>query len=374
MLQGASGVLGHRLRAGIGTGPRGTGEIPGSVRWYDGGHPLPNGASVEAGASALQMAEDARAQGELVLVLLSGGASSLLCAPADGISLEDKARTTDLLMRCGTPIGELNCVRRHLSRIKGGYLGIAAGRSLTLAISDVQMPPDSPSDIGSGPTVPDPLTYAHALAVVDSCRDVPVTVREHLERGAAGELPEPVKPGDVRLAQAAWQVIANRHTAVRGAAGEARRLGYTVGVVQPATHGEARDAGKSFAESAMISRAGRGARCVIGSGETTVTVRGDGRGGRNQEFVLGAAELLAGEEDVLFASVGTDGIDGPTGAAGGVVTGFTYFEARALGLPVDEVLKRNDAHTLLAALGDLIEWGPTGTNVGDLHILLTMAQ
>ena len=373
MLQGASEVLGSRLRGGIGSGPRGRDGIPDSIGWYDGGHPLPGKASVAAGDAALRTAENARARGELVLVLLSGGASSLLCAPAEGISLADKAVTADRLMRCGRPIGDLNCVRRHLSRIKGGHLGITAGRSLTLAISDVHFPPDSASDVGSGPTVPDPTTYGHALATVDSCGEIPAQVRAHLERGAAGEIPETPKPGDVRLADSSWQVIANRHTVMRGAEGEARRLGYAVSVEESVTSGEARDAGKRFAERA-ICRSDGGALCVIGSGETTVTVRGRGRGGRNQEFVLGAAELLAGEKDVLFASFGTDGIDGPTSAAGGVVTGFSYLRARALGLPVDEVLARNDAHRLLAAMGDLIEWGPTGTNVGDLHILLTMTR
>lgn len=372
MLRGAAAVLGARLRAGVATGPRDHLEVPPGVRWFDGGHPLPNEESVSAGATALQLADGARRRNELVLVLLSGGASSLLAVAADGISLAEKGATSDRLMRQGTPIAELNCVRRHLSRIKGGYLGIAAGRSLTLAISDVHSPPDSPCGIGSGPTVPDPTTFMDALAVVDRCGGIPASVRAHLERGAAGEIPDTPKPGDPRLEGSLWQVIANRETAMRGAEQEARRLGYAVHVVHAATHGEARDAGRRFAGHALITGSLAGPRCVIGSGETTVTVRGRGRGGRNQEFVLGAAEFLAGQSGVLFASLGTDGIDGPTDAAGGVVTGDTCAEARALGLSVDAALNRNDAYSLLAALDDLIEWGPTGTNVGDLHILLTM--
>ena len=374
MVMGAGAALGDRLRLGIGTGPRGAGSLPTAVRWFDGGHPSPNGESVAAADAALVLATDARARGELVLVLLSGGASALLAAPADGLSLEDKRAVNDVLITSGQPISIVNCVRRHLSRIKGGHLAAAAGRCLTLAISDVHLPEDSPSDIGSGPTAPDPTTYEDALSALQGLAGTPDAVREHLARGVAGEIAETVKPGDARLTGSSWQVLANRRTVMLGAEHEARRLGYQVDVVSPATRGEARNAGRVFAELAMATRPLAGPMCVIASGETTVTVAGNGRGGRNQEFVLGAAEFLAGEDDVLLASMGTDGIDGPTDAAGGVISGATFFEARALGLPVAEVLARNDAYTLLAALGDLIEWGPTLTNVGDLHILLKMNQ
>ena len=372
MLRGAASVLGPRVSRGVGTGPRGGGELPATVEWHDGGHPSPNAGSVVAADVALRLAAAARARDELVLVLLSGGASALLAAPAEGVSLADKRATSDALIRAGCPIPSVNCVRRHLSRVKGGQLALAAGRCLTLAISDVHHPEDSPCDIGSGPTMPDPTTYAEALAVVRDRDGIPASVLGHLARGAAGEISETPKPGDPRLAASSWQVLANRRTAMRGAEHEARRLGYDVRVVGPATHGEARDAGRVFAELALATQPLAGAMCVIGSGETTVSVRGCGRGGRNQEFVLGAAEFLAGQTDVLFASMGTDGIDGPTDAAGGVVTGATAGDARAMGQRVADVLARNDAYTLLAALDDLIEWGATLTNVGDLHILLKM--
>ena len=372
MLLGAASVLGSRLRVGVGTGPRGLGELPTTVEWHDGGHPSPNAESVVAAEVALRLAAAARTRDEKVLVLLSGGASALLAAPAEGISLEDKRATSEVLTLAGCPIQSVNCVRRHLSRIKGGQLALAAGRCLTLAISDVHHPEDSPCDIGSGPTMPDPTTYTDALSVLRDCDGISASVRAHLDRGAAGDLPETPKPGDPRLADSSWQVLANRRTAMLGAEHEARRLGYHVRVVGPATHGEARDAGRMFAELALATQPLAGAMCVIGSGETTVSVRGHGRGGRNQEFVLGAAEFLAGQADVLFASMGTDGIDGPTDAAGGVVTGATSGDARAMGRRVADVLARNDAYTLLAALDDLIEWGPTLTNVGDLHILLRM--
>jgi glycerate 2-kinase len=373
MLRGAHQVLGSRLVAGVLSGTRGEGDLPGIVQRYEGGHPAPDAASLQAGEAALALAENVHRQEGLLLVLLSGGASAMLAAPA-GISLADKATAMERLMRAGRPIAQLNCVRRHLSRIKGGHLGAVAGRSLTLAISDVHQPPDSAADIGSGPTAPDPTTFADAQRVLQGCDGIPESVRRHLERGAAGDYEETPKPGDVRLAESVWQVIANRETAMRGAEQEARRLGYHVHVVRPATVGEARDAGRRFAELAMATRPVAGATCVIASGETTVTVRGHGKGGRNQEFVLGAAEFLAGRENLLFASMGTDGIDGPTDAAGGVVTGSTSADARAMGLHVEDVLARNDAYGLLAALDDLIGWGPTLTNVGDLHILLTMTQ
>jgi glycerate 2-kinase len=372
MLLGAASVLGSRLRVGVGTGPRGLGELPTTVEWHDGGHPSPNAESVVAAEVALRLAAAARTRDEQVLVLLSGGASALLAAPAEGISLDDKRATSEVLTLAGCPIQSVNCVRRHLSRIKGGQLALAAGRCLTLAISDVHHPEDSPCDIGSGPTMPDPTTYTDALSVLRDCDGISGNVRAHLDRGAAGDLPETPKPGDPRLADSSWHVLANRRTAMLGAEHEARRLGYHVRVVGPATHGEAREAGRMFAELALATQPLAGAMCVIGSGETTVSVRGHGRGGRNQEFVLGAAEFLAGQADVLFASMGTDGIDGPTDAAGGVVTGATSGDARAMGRRVADVLARNDAYTLLAALDDLIEWGPTLTNVGDLHILLKM--
>jgi glycerate-2-kinase len=322
--------LGERVSAGLAVGfrPRRNRLLP--IEWIDGAHPVPDERSIRAATRALAIADEARTADEELLVLLSGGASAMLAAPADGISLEDKRRTTDVLLRAGVDIRQVNCIRKHLSAIKGGRLAIAARRCRTLAISDVNDPPDDPATIGSGPTAADDTTYAEALRVLDErALIVPRAVRLHLERGAAGELDETPKAGDERLQASSFQVIANRRTAMDAAAREAERRGYVVG---------------------------------------------SGRGGRNQEFVLGAAPALAqASRPIVIGSAGTDGIDGPTDAAGGVATPTTLSRLHALGFDVGDVLARNDAYTALARSGDLITWGPTLTNVGDVHVVLTMS-
>ena len=350
-------------------------EPGGPIAVYAAGHPAPNAASAEAGEHALRLAAASRARSGL-LVLLSGGASAMLAAPVPGVSLEDKVETARLLMRAGAAIDELNCVRKHLSRIKGGRLAAAAGQTITLALSDVHAPvPDDPSVIGSGPTVPDPTTFAGALSIVQRFGvPVPASVRQHLEAGAMGAMDETVKPDDPRISSTVYRVIGNRHTAAEGARLAAAASGYDVVVFDDVVAGEAREAGAVFAARALHSLAGRRRACVIGSGETTVTVRGSGRGGRNQEFVLGAAGVLesrgAAGAATALASAGTDGVDGPTDAAGGLADATTRARAQAAGLGVDRALAENDAYACLAAMGDLIRWGPTGTNVGDLHIVL----
>jgi len=322
-----------------------------------------------------------------LVVLLSGGASALLAVPAAGLTLAEKLATTRAVMEAGVAIDGLNCVRKHLSAIKGGQLGAAAGRVMTLAISDVHGPvPDDPSVIGSGPTVGDPSTYADALQIVraviadtglasTSRGGVPEAALAHLERGVRGLEPETIKPTDPRLARAEWHLIGNRETAVEGARHAADRLGYQVIVLPGPTAGEARLAGNAFFDAAMpwVSRA-TGALCVLASGETTVRVTGSGRGGRNQEFALSLASRLASAgQPMVAASAGTDGIDGPTDAAGAVVDTATLERARALGLNPGVALAGNDAYAFFAPLRDLIMWGPTGTNVGDLHVLLVPA-
>jgi glycerate-2-kinase len=351
--------------------------LPPGFEWFAAGHPDPNQASVDAGRRALAMA--AECTGERVLVvLLSGGASALLAVPAAGLTLAEKMATTRAVMQAGAAIDELNCVRKHLSRLKGGQLGAAAERVVTLAISDVHGPvPDDPSVIGSGPTVPDPTTYADALAIVrrvqaDERRGVSDTAVRHLERGTRGLEPETIKPGDPRLAGAELHIIANRLTAIEGARQAASALGYEVVVLPGATTGEARDAAGIFFDAAapFVSRT-TGPLCVLAAGETTVRVTGAGRGGRNQEFALALAGRLASATvPMLVASAGTDGIDGPTDAAGAVVDASTLDRARARGLDAVASLADNDAYAFFAPLGDLIMWGPTGTNVGDLHVLL----
>ncbi len=366
-----------RVRAAIVAGPRvGSAGVPPSFEWFDGGHPVPSGASERAARRALALAREDPASA--LVVLLSGGASAMLAAPADGVTLDDKVRVTHALLRAGLAIDALNCVRKHLSAIKGGQLAAGAARSVTLAISDVHGPvADDPAVIGSGPTVADPTTYADAIGILErvhpeDARGIPAAVRRRLDRGVRGEIEDTPKPGDPRLARSTYRVIGNRQTAMDAAAAAARGLGYEVHVIADATSGEARLAGESFAAAAarLCGRAGSPA-CVIASGEPTVHVRGPGRGGRNQEFALGMAAALDGDAAVAGASVGTDGIDGPTDAAGAIVDARTLARAARAGLDAPGALARNDTYPFFERLEDLIVWGPTGTNVGDLHVVVS---
>ncbi len=299
----------------------------------------------------------------------------MLAAPAEGISLDDKIAITRLLLRSGLPIADLNAIRKHLSAIKGGRLAAAAGRSMTFAISDVHAPVEhDPAVIGSGPTVPDPSTFADAIAALrrGSLWDsIPETIKHHLESGARGERAETIKPGDRLLERSAFVLAGSRRDAVGGAASEAGTLGYHLIVLDPPTLGEARDAAKAFCREARERLHGSPRpACVIAAGETTVTVTGTGTGGRNQEFALAAVTELDGLGAYACASVGTDGIDGPTTAAGAQVDSTTIARAGRLGLDRDRMLRNNDSYAFFEALDDLVVTGPTGTNVGDLQLLL----
>ena len=363
-------------RRGIVAAPQPVAAVGGLERFLV-GHPRPNGESARAGARALALARGLGA-GELLVVLLSGGASAGLAAPLDGLTLADKGAAADALMAGGVAIDGLNCVRKHLSSIKGGRLAIAArGRCLTLAVSDVVAPvPDDPAVIGSGPTTADPTTFGEALAL---CRADPVragmpeSVLALLERGSRGELPETPPPGDRRLAGAAYRLVGSRADAVAGARREAERRGFTVATLREPVVGEARGVAPGYVNT-VAGLAGGAPRpaCVVSAGETTVRVVGPGRGGRNQELALAAAPELARRFDAaVLASVGTDGIDGPTDAAGAVADTTTMQRAQALGLEAPaHYLDRNDALAFFEALGDLVRTGPTGTNVGDLQVAL----
>lgn len=369
---------GVRVRAGLIAAPARASSLaplPG-FEAFAASHPSPNAASVAAGRRALELARESANAGGHLVVLLSGGASALLAAPVDGVTLEDKVATAQALMRAGFAIGELNCVRKHLSQVKGGRLSAAAGNTVTLAISDVHGPiADDPSVIGSGPTVADPTTFAQALAIVRGVERVPSAVRTHLERGARGDVPETPKPDDIGLERRSYEIIGNRQTALEGAAAAARELGYAVQVMPEAITGEARDASRKFLLEAR-QLLGRGSApgtgvCILAAGETTVTVVGSGLGGRNQEFALAAVpDVAAFGRTAVLASAGTDGIDGPTDAAGALVDPTTRERARRIGLDWESTLAANDAYHFFRPLGDLVTWGPTGTNVGDVQMLL----
>ncbi len=345
--------------------------LPAAVEWVPARHPVPDAGSERAGRRALHLA--AAARGPLV-VLLSGGASSLLAVARQGITLDDKQRVTDRLLKAGADIDALNTVRKHLSAIKGGWLAASArGPTIAFAVSDVVT--DDLSVIGSGPTVADPTTFSDALHVLDrfSGRSTyPAATVRLLEAGAAGAFRETPKPGDARLANAATRVIGSRFDVMRAIAQAASEAGYVAREIGEPVVGEAREAGLQRA-AAMIAQALEtpGRVAIVSSGETTVRVVGHGRGGRNQEFVLAAAGALARvPRPAVFASVGTDGIDGPTDAAGGIADTTTVGRVASAGLSIEAALDSNDSYPLLNALGDLIETGPTNTNVGDVQLLL----
>lgn len=372
MARGATQALGHRIGGGLIVGPDTGREIPLFER-IAGGHPLPTAASERAGSRALAIASEVR-PGERFLCLLSGGASALMAAPAPGISLADKVETTNLLLRAGADITALNAVRKHLSEIKGGGLARRSPSGChTLAISDVVG--DGLAVIGSGPGVPDPSRFSDAIDALQAFGGLdayPRAVVARLQAGARGEIAETLKPSDAQAAHATASVIGGRADAMTGACDAARRLGYQAVRIDRPVVGEARGAAVEHLRE-LARRAGNAADrlCFVSSGETTVRVHGAGSGGRNQEFALAAVRVLALiGPDVALASAGTDGIDGPTAAAGAFVDGETLARAAGLGLDPDTYLRNNDSHTFFAALGDLVVTGPTGTNVGDIQVVL----
>jgi hydroxypyruvate reductase len=342
------------------------------------GHPVPDEAGRRAADEVEALARGLGAD-DLLVLLISGGASALLPAPVEGLTLDDKARTTSVLLRAGTAIGELNAVRKHLSRLKGGGLARAAApaRVACLALSDVVG--DDPSTIASGPASPDPTTYATALEVLDrrGVREmVPAAVRRHLEAGAQGERPETPKPGDPLFRRVAFSVVGSNRLSLAAAAVEARRQGMRPLVLTTRLEGEAREVARALVavlrECVEEGRPAAPPACLLAGGETTVTVTGGGRGGRNQELVVAAAEPLADfPVPGLVASLATDGIDGDSDAAGGVADSSTLARAQALGLaPPSAFLAENDSRSFLGPLGDLLVTGPTGTNVMDLTALV----
>jgi glycerate 2-kinase len=363
-------VLGSRLAAGVVVAPRRARRWPLRVRGFVGGHPLPNRGSLEAGKAVWKLLRLARA-GDVVLVLLSGGASTLLVLPAPGITLHDKVATNRLLLRAGATIAEINAVRKHLSRLKGGGLARRAGeaRVVSLLLSDVVG--SSPSVIGSGPAAADPTTYAYALRVLSRRKildRVPARVRRHLEHGRHGKIAETLKPGERRTRSI---VIGANRDALAAAAAEARSLGFRCKILTASMRGDTRACARRFAaEIRRRARRGRGSICLLAGGETTVEVRGTGRGGRNQEFALVLAEELAGFPRIHCLSAGSDGRDGPTDAAGAFVDGSTAERAARLGLQPRTFLERNDSYGFFRHLGALFRPGSTDTNVMDLKIAI----
>jgi hydroxypyruvate reductase len=374
-------IAGARVRSGIVIGTHLPIELPARLTWMLSSHPLPDERSVIAGRRALDVARETTPD-ETLVVLLSGGASALMAVPAGELTLEDKRGTVDALLKGGADITALNTVRKHLSAVKGGRLAAAAaGPTACLAISDVVG--DDLSVIGSGPTVPDPSTFADAWNYIEQLglrERVPPAVATYLKAGLAGKLAETPKPGHARFARSVTRVIGGRTNAMDGARDAARALGYEVVRIQDPIVGEARTASPALLDRARALSADRhGPVCVIASGETTVKVTGKGRGGRNQEMALAVATPLSeivekvpgAFSGVAFASFGTDGIDGPTDAAGAHADDTTVTRAREHSLDDSSAyLADNNAYAFFQALGDLVMTGPTTTNVGDVQLVL----
>ena len=347
---------------------------PRRVRVVQSGHPIPDARGEAAGEEMLRLVRDAGPD-DLVLCLISGGGSALTPSPVPGVSLAEKQAVTRLLLECGATINELNAVRKHLSRLKGGQLARAAYPAPVVALLLSDVIGDPLDVIASGPTAPDPTTFDDALAILDRFglrARLPPTVRAHLEAGARGEAEDTPKPGDPALAGVTNVVIGNSGLVVEAAAEAARRLGLAPCLLTRRLQGEAREVAHVFAAvldeiARSGSPVGRPA-CLIAGGETTVTIRGHGTGGRCQEFALALVPELAAMRDVVILAAGTDGSDGPTDAAGAVVDPTTLERARGKGLDVRHALAENDSHPFFAALGDLVVTGPTGSNLMDVYL------
>ncbi len=339
---------------------------PAAIRIFEGGHPIPDINSQRAAERALSVAKDCERDDTLV-VLLSGGASALWSAPINGLSLQDIRTVNQMLLQSGADIHQLNTIRKHISAIKGGRLAEAAwpGHVVTLAVSDVIG--DDSSVIGSGPTVGDPTTWQDATEIIQRLDlQLPTEVHQCLQLGIEGSLPDTPKLNTKLLEQSVFQLLASNVDALKAAKAAAQTMGFEVVSVDHDVCGEAREVGAAMARRVLRLKPGQ---CFIWGGETTVTVRGNGKGGRNQELALAAACVLEGASlDAVLLSGGTDGIDGPTDAAGGWVTPNTVPVALAHGVDPYAALEANDAYNCLRATKQLLITGPTHTNVMDVGI------
>jgi glycerate 2-kinase len=355
---------------GIATTRHGHGVPTRRIKVIEAGHPMPDEAGLKAADETLQLAAQAGPD-DLLLVLLSGGGSANWIAPADGVSFAQKHQLTRALLRSGAPIGEINTVRKHLSRIKGGRLARAGQKAeiVTLAISDV--PHDDPSAIASGPTVPDPTTLSDARAIIAKYR---LEVDPAISRALGDPGNESCKPGDAAFARATFELIARPRASLDAAAARAREAGYEVIDLGADLEGEARDVAAGHARLALQARAQGKRVAVLSGGELTVTVRGHGRGGPNQEYALALADLLKDTPDIAALAGDTDGADGGAGhasdPAGATIDAATFAAMRAQGLDPASYLANNDATAFFAATGDLLQTGPTLTNVNDVRVIL----
>ena len=376
MAKALEDLLGDRISAGMLVVKDGHGLPLKKIRIQEAGHPVPDARGIAGTLQILDLLEGA-GERDLVICLISGGGSALLIAPSEGIDLADKQAATKNLLACGATIHEINAIRKHLSRAKGGQLAAAAHPAavVSLILSDVVG--DDLDVIGSGPTVPDRSSYRDALEILqryEIWERTPDSVRERLSQGSAGALAETPKPGDPAFRRCDQVLVGSCLRALGAAAQTARRLGYQPLILSSKVEGEAREVARAFAAVGREILSSRNPlkppACVLMGGETTVTLQGAGRGGRNQEFVLAGAIALDATERIVLLAGGTDGTDGPTDAAGALADGFTIARARTLGMNPFAFLKRSDSYHFFKPLDDLILTGPTRTNVMDVYMLL----
>jgi len=373
MGEAALGVLGDLVTEGVMAVPQGKGGTLGPLKFIEAAHPVPDLGSFIATSEILALLEKAE-EGDLVIALLSGGGSSMISAPAKNITTEQKTDVSRLLLHVGADIYQFNTVRKHLSDVKGGLLARAAAPATVWALLLSDVPGDDPSVIASGPFTPDPTTYADAIGALEQYGifyAVPTAVRCHLMDGAAERLPETPKPGDPVFLNVFQAIIGTNRTAIAAISETAKKSGAEVILLPGLLRGEARSCAKAFCDRMRKTAASLppGSTAVlIAGGETTVYVWGDGKGGRSQEFALFSALELAGDNRFSLLAAGTDGVDGPTDAAGAYVDGLTVDRAKAAGLDPRAYLADNDSYTFFKKLGGLFVINPTGTNVADLVI------
>lgn len=375
-------ILGKRITAGIvitkdGYISKDNPSLETPLNIIEASHPVPNHRNLDASSQVYSLIRNLTSD-DLVICLLSGGGSALMIRPSQGISLENIQDTTSILLTCGATINELNTIRKHLDELKGGGLAkiLFPASVISLLLSDVVG--DSLDMIASGPTVADTTTYKDAWAILSKYQildQIPSPIRSHIMDGIAGIIPETLKPGDPILDKVQNFIAGNNKQTALAAIQAAKTMGFNTKLLTTSLHGEASHMGQSLSESAkslLISptRIPQPA-CLLASGETTVTIKGTGKGGRNQELALGAVKSLSGVDQILLVSLATDGGDGPTDAAGAVVSDQTYSLGSAIGLSPIEYLERNDSYHYFEPLGDLIKTGPTLTNVNDLVFIFS---
>ncbi len=376
MAKALEDLLGDRISDGVIVVKEGHGLPLQHIRIHEAGHPVPDERGIRGAEDVLSLVS-AAGERDLVLCVISGGGSALLVAPAEGVTLADKQEVTRLLLACGADIHEINTVRKHLSRAKGGWLARFAHPAavITLILSDVIG--DDLNVIGSGPTVPDSSTFADAEGVFkkyDIWERIPSSVQDRIQLGLKGDIQDTPKSGDLAFQCCYSELVGTNIQALIAASKEAERQGYRPLIFSSSVEGEAREVVKVLTAIAKEVRSSGNPlpppACILCGGETTVTLQGDGKGGRNQEFALAAALIIEGMENVVVLSGGTDGTDGPTDAAGAIADGTTVTRARAKGFDPLDYLRRNDSYHLLQALGDLVITGPTRTNVMDVYMVL----